>query len=233
MADWRDAIDWNAPGIVRTNGIDMAVHETGPEDSPLPPLVFCHGFPELAFSWRHQLAGLGARGFRCLAPDQRGYGRTSRPEAVEAYDMEALCADLVGLLDAKGIEKAIFVGHDWGGMVAWQMPVRHPDRVAAVIGLNTPYTKRPDMDPIALYRKRFGEDMYIVRFQEPGVIDAAFAEDAEKTIRYFMRLPDVTPEAFEARPANRRNLALQEALKRYRPEADAQQFLAPFLNGHK
>jgi pimeloyl-ACP methyl ester carboxylesterase len=226
MADWRNSIDWNQPEMIASNGIDLALYQSGPEDSTLPPLVFAHGFPELAFSWRHQLAGLGAAGFRCLAPDQRGYGRSARPQAVEAYDMENLCADLVGLLDAKGIEKAIFVGHDWGGMIAWAMPLRHPDRVAGVIGLNTPYTKRPDIDPIELYKQRFGPDMYIVRFQEPGVIDAIFDQDVKKTMQYFMRGPDISPTAFQARPAERRNLALQEALKRFKPENDTQQFLA-------
>ena len=94
------------PHFVETNGIRMAVYEAGPKDGF--PIVFCHGFPELAYSWRHQLPALGAAGFRAIAPDQRGYGATDRPEPVEDYDMEHLTGDLVGLLDHLKIEKAIF-----------------------------------------------------------------------------------------------------------------------------
>ena len=226
MTDAAGAHLMPTPKFADLPGLRMAYYETG-ADNTGPALVFCHGFPELAFSWRHQLKALGEAGFHCIAPDQRGYGLTERPEPVEAYDMEHLTGDLVALLDHLKIDRAVFVGHDWGGLVVWQMPVRHPDRTLGVIGLNTPYTKRPDMDPIALYRKRFGDEMYIVRFQEPGVIDALFAEDVEKTLRFFMRLPDTTPEAFEARPPERRNIALQTALKFYDPAKDTQQFLTP------
>ena len=101
--------------------------------------------------------GAGDAGIRVIAPDQRGYGATDRPEPVEAYDIEHLTGDLVGLLDHLKIDKAIFVGHDWGGFVVWQMPLRHIDRVAGVVGVNTPHTNRAPADPIELLRKRFGE----------------------------------------------------------------------------
>jgi pimeloyl-ACP methyl ester carboxylesterase len=138
---------------------------------------FCHGFPELAFSWRHQIAALAAAGRWVIAPDQRGYGLTPGPEAVEAYDMDHLTGDLVGLLDHLGVEKAIFAGHDWGGIVVWQMPLLHPDRVAGIIGLNTPFMPRLPMDPIEMFRHAFGEDMYIVHFQKPGVADTQLGAD--------------------------------------------------------
>ena len=93
----------------------------------------------LAFSWRHQIKALSEAGIRVIAPDQRGYGATDRPEPVEAYDIEHLTGDLVGLLDHLKIDKAIFVGHDWGGFIVWQMPLRHIDRVAGVVGINTPH----------------------------------------------------------------------------------------------
>ena len=113
------------PTMIKTNGIDMAVYEAGPKDGF--PVVLCHGFPELAYSWRHQLPALAAAGYRVLAPDQRGYGRTSRPEKIEDYDMEHLTGDLAGMLDAFGIEKAVFAGHDWGGLVVWMMPLYQPE----------------------------------------------------------------------------------------------------------
>ncbi|MBV9419927.1 MAG: alpha/beta fold hydrolase, partial [Alphaproteobacteria bacterium] len=98
-------VAWPEPHFVKTNGIDMAVYEAGPKDGI--PVVLCHGFPELAYSWRHQLPALAAAGYRAIAPDQRGYGRTSRPEAITDYDMEHLTGDLVGLLDTLGLKDAI------------------------------------------------------------------------------------------------------------------------------
>ena len=145
----------------------MGYYEAGPTTDK-PPVVLCHGWPELAFSWRHQIKALAEAGIRVIAPDQRGYGATDRPEAVEDYDLEHLTGDLVGLLDHLKIDKAIFVGHDWGGFVVWQMPLRHPIRVAGVVGVNTPHFPRAPIDPIELFRQRFGDKMYIVQFQDPG-----------------------------------------------------------------
>lgn len=171
------------------NGIRMAFYEVGPRGKGTP-IVFCHGFPELAFSWRHQLRACEAAGVWAIAPDQRGYGLTSRPEAVTDYDLEHLTGDLVGLLDHVGAQKAVFCGHDWGGLIVWMMPLMHPGRTAGVIGLNTPFMQRQPMDPIALMRMALGEDMYIVWFQKPGEADAALAKDVDKTIRFFMRRAD-------------------------------------------
>src|SRR5260221_871577 len=98
--------------------IRMAYYEVGPRGVGVP-VIFCHGFPELAFSWRHQLRAFEAAGRWAVAPDQRGYGLTTRPAAVEAYDIEALTGDLAGLLDHLRVEKAVFCGHDWGGIVVW------------------------------------------------------------------------------------------------------------------
>jgi pimeloyl-ACP methyl ester carboxylesterase len=167
--------------------IRMAYWESGPREGV--PVVLCHGWPELAFSWRHQLAALGAAGRWTIAPDQRGYGLTDAPASVEAYDMEHLTGDLVRLLDHLQVEKAIFCGHDWGGIVVWQMPLRHADRVAGVIGVNTPFMPRAPADPIAIMRRRFGEDMYIVDFQTPGRADAVLAGDVMKSMSFFMRKP--------------------------------------------
>jgi pimeloyl-ACP methyl ester carboxylesterase len=214
-----------APSFARVNGVRMAYYEAGPRVGV--PIVLCHGFPELAYSWRHQIAALAAAGRWVIAPDQRGYGLTERPEAVEAYDMEHLTGDLVGLLDHLGVEKAVFCGHDWGGIVVWQMPLMHPDRVAGIIGLNTPFIPRLPMDPIAMFRHAFGEDMYIVHFQKPGVADAQLAADVDKTLRYFMRKPSGTVADFAGRPAERRSLALQDGLAHYDPANDSNQLLAP------
>lgn len=182
------------------NGIRMGYYEAGPQ-SDVPPMVLCHGWPEIAFSWRHQIKALGDAGIRVIAPDQRGYGATSRPDRVEEYDLEHLTGDLVALLDHLGIEKAIFVGHDWGGFVVWQMAMRHPSRVAGVVGVNTPHYPRPPIDPIALFRKRFGDWMYIVQFQDPArEPDRIFASRVPELFDCFMRKP--MPKKPSAEPAS-------------------------------
>jgi pimeloyl-ACP methyl ester carboxylesterase len=175
--------------FAQTNGIRMGYYDAGPK-TDTPPVVLCHGWPEMAFSWRHQIKALSEAGIRVIAPDQRGYGATDRPEPVEAYDMEHLTGDLVGLLDHLKIDKAIFVGHDWGGFVVWQMPLRHLDRVAGVVGVNTPHWDRAPADPIELFRKRFGDSMYIVQFQDPArEPDRIFGSRVEQTFDAFMRKP--------------------------------------------
>ncbi len=203
--------DFPQPTMLRTNGIDMAVYEMGPKDGF--PVVLCHGFPELAWSWRHQLPALAAAGYRAIAPDQRGYGATSRPQKVEDYDMAHLTGDLAGLLDALGLKQAVFCGHDWGGLVVWQMPLYHRARVAGVIGVNTPFLPRPPVDPIAAMRAVYGENMYIVYFQQPGEADAILAKDVGKTFRFFMRKNTVTAEEYAKRPQSERNLELVHALQ--------------------
>jgi pimeloyl-ACP methyl ester carboxylesterase len=176
-----------------THGVRLAYYEVGPKTGV--PVIFCHGFPELAFSWRHQLAAFEAAGRWAIAPDQRGYGLTSRPGPVEDYDMAHLTGDMVGLMDHLGVEKAIFCGHDWGGIVVWQMPLLHPGRVAGVIGLNTPFMPRSPADPIEIMRRRMGEEMYIVHFQKPGEADAVLDGDVAKAMTFFLRrpLPGDTP----------------------------------------
>ncbi len=187
------------PFFVETNGIRMAVYEQGEGF----PVVFSHGFPELAYSWRYQLPALAAAGYRAIAPDQRGYGLTDRPEEVEAYDVDTLCADLVGLLDALGIEQAVFVGHDWGGGVVWRMPLLYPDRVAGVVGVNTPFGRPPGPNPpIEMLRQARGEANYVVAFQEPGVADALLAENVDNVFRLFYRKNRLTAEEFAALPAD-------------------------------
>ena len=184
--------------FANTNRIRMGYYEAGP-NTDQPPLVLCHGWPEIAFSWRHQIKALSKAGIRVIAPDQRGYGATDRPEPVEDYDIEHLTSDLIGLLDHLNIEKAIFVGHDWGGFIVWQMPLRHIDRVAGVVGINTPHTNRAWADPIEMLRARFGEQMYIVQFQDSAHgPDKIFDSRVEQTFDAFMRKPvprpDTTPD---------------------------------------
>ena len=152
-----------------------------------PLVVLCHGFPELWYSWRHQLGPLADAGFRVVAPDQRGYGETDRPPAIEDYDILHLTDDLLGLLDALGEEKAVFVGHDWGAPVVWNLALRAPDRVRAVVGLSVPFIPRSLTDPISVFESLFADTFfYMLYFQEPGVADADLGRDPRDTLRRFM-----------------------------------------------
>ncbi|HXZ89315.1 MAG TPA: alpha/beta hydrolase, partial [Candidatus Binataceae bacterium] len=121
--------------LAEINGVRLGFYEAGPA-SDKPPMVLCHGWPEIAFTWRRQIKTLSEAGIRVVAPDQRGFGASEAPQAATDYDIDCLTGDLVGLLDELDIEKAIFVGHDWGGFLAWEMPIRHPSRVAGVVSLN-------------------------------------------------------------------------------------------------
>ena len=163
------------------NGVRLRVVDAGPEDGPV--VVLAHGFPELAFSWRHQIPALATAGYRVLAPDQRGYGGSSCPDDVAAYDITELTGDLVGLIDAVGAERAAIVGHDWGATVAWSVPLFHPERVAAVAGLSVPPVPRPQTPPTHAYRRIFGDNFfYVLYFQQPGPADAEMAADPRKAM---------------------------------------------------
>lgn len=167
--------------LVDTNGVRLLLTEAGEPGAPV--VVLAHGFPELAFSWRHQIPALAAAGYHVLAPDQRGYGRSSAPAAVDAYDIHHLTADLVGLLDDVGADRAVWVGHDWGAPVVWNAALLHPERVAAVAGLSVPPTPRPREKPTAVWRRLFGENFfYILYFQQPGVADAELGADPARTL---------------------------------------------------
>jgi len=147
--------------------LTLSTHQRGAG----PAVVFCHGFPDLAYGWRHQLERVAEAGFHAIAPDQRGYGGSSAPPEVSAYGITDLTGDLVALLDALGIERAYFVGHDWGGFVAWAMPVLHPERVLGVAGVCTPYMPFPS---VARHLAAVGGDtarQYVAWFQEAGVAE--------------------------------------------------------------
>ena len=168
---------------VSVNGIDLHITEDGPESGS--PVILCHGFPELGYSWRHQMPALAEAGYHVVAPDQRGYGGSSRPEAVEDYDIVHLTDDLLGLLDHLGHERAVFVGHDWGSMVVWNLALRAPERVAGVVGMSVPFIPRGEERPPTEAMRFVFQDafFYILYFQEPGVADADLDASPERTMR--------------------------------------------------
>ncbi|WP_190107888.1 alpha/beta fold hydrolase [Streptomyces cinnamoneus] len=166
-------------GFVEVNGIRLHVAEQG--QGPL--VVLLHGFPECWYSWRHQFAPLAEAGYRVVAPDQRGYGRSEQPEAIDAYSMLHLTGDVIALVHALGEEQAVVVGHDWGAPVAWNTALLRPDVVRGVVGLSVPPIPRGPLAPLQQLRGVLGDGFYQQYFQEPGVADAELVRDPRITFR--------------------------------------------------
>jgi pimeloyl-ACP methyl ester carboxylesterase len=160
--------------------VDVALHVV--EKGEGKPVLLLHGFPELAYSWRHQIDALTDAGYRVLAPDMRGFGRSEAPPEVEAYDVVELCGDVSRLLDGIGAERAAIVGHDWGANVAWHFALMNPERTASVAGVSVPLVPRAPAPPLSIMREHLGEDFYFVWFQVPGVAEAALERDVRRTL---------------------------------------------------
>ena len=166
--------------MIAANGINIHIAEQGQG----PVVLLLHGFPELWYSWRHQLLALADAGYHAVAPDVRGYGRTDAPEAIESYTMLNLTADAVGVLDALGAERAVVVGHDWGAPIAWHCALLYPDRFSAVVALSVPYTPRSRTPPIQALKQIFADNFfYILYFQEPGIAEAELEVDVRRSVR--------------------------------------------------
>lgn len=151
---------------IDTNGIRLHVAEAGPEDGPL--VILLHGFPEFWYGWREQIPALADAGYRVLIPDQRGYNLSDKPLGIEAYRTEELAADVVGLIDACGRERAAAViGHDWGGLVAWPLALEYPERFERLGILNAPHpivADRSLRSPVQL-----AKSSYVFFFQLPRI----------------------------------------------------------------
>jgi pimeloyl-ACP methyl ester carboxylesterase len=168
---------------VETNGIKMHIAEAG--EGPL--VLMLHGFPELWYSWRHQLPALAEAGYHAVAADVRGYGESDRPHEIEAYSMKNHVADALGILDALGEETAVIVGHDWGAPMAWNSAVLHPERYRAVVALSVPFLPRSPMPPTQMFKAIFQDKFfYMLYFQEPGVAEEEFESDVRRSMLMFM-----------------------------------------------
>jgi soluble epoxide hydrolase/lipid-phosphate phosphatase len=188
---------WRA---IASNAIEIATSVV-PAAAGLPTVVLLHGFPELAYSWRHQIRALSAAGYGVLAPDLRGYGDTGPQGGLADYRMQNLALDVTGLLDAMGIARAVIVGHDFGGALAWTLARDHADRVMGVASLNTPYTRRTETDLVETMRRTRGPTHYMVQYQEPGWGEALLGQDVGATFRGLMRRPGMTLAQFAEAPA--------------------------------
>ena len=175
--------------FITTNGIKMRIATIGDEG---PLVLFAHGWPESWYSWRHQLEALGKAGYRVVAPDMRGYGETDAPQAIDAYDAVHLAADMVGVLDAMGEEKATIVGHDWGSIVAAYSVLMYPDRFSSLVLMSVPYGGRSSEAPMPAMQANNGDNFfYILYHNEPqGVAEAEYDADPRALLSRLYLSPD-------------------------------------------
>jgi len=184
--------------------IDLHVVTLGPSGAPLishgaplishgaplishgAPLILCvHGWPENWYSWRHQMTHFAALGYRVAAMDVRGYGQSSRPEAIGAYTITELAGDVAAVINQLSSDgTAILFGHDWGAPIVWNTARLHPEAVRAVAGMSVPYSPASAGDPMELWELLYAEKFFYMRyFHEPGVAEAAFGEDLALALR--------------------------------------------------
>lgn len=215
---------------IPVNGIELEVYEAG-EANRGNPIVLCHGWPELAFTWRHQIPALVEAGFHVIVPNQRGFGHSSKPDHVTDYDIINLTRDLIELLDYYEYDASIFIGHDWGANVVWSLAQLHPNRVSKIINMSLPYQELGQMPWIELMEMLFGPDNYFVHFnRKPGVADKVFDANVERFLNnlYRKNIPMGEPRpgmelinlAFDERP-------LGEAIM---SEADLHVYVSSFLD---
>jgi pimeloyl-ACP methyl ester carboxylesterase len=219
--------------IIETNGIRLHVAEQGTG----PLVILCHGFPECWYSWRHQLQALAEAGFRAVALDLRGYGRSDRPEEVEKYTVLHYVGDIVGLLDAFGVKQAVIAGHDVGAAVAWQAALLRPDRFRGVIALGPPFRPRAfggSTPPTTLMPRNENAVFYQLFLQTPEA-EAALGRDLRRTFRsqFYSLSGDMPPSAgggFAAGMVPRRGFSLTDpaSLPAWVTESDIEVYVAEF-----
>lgn len=182
--------EFPSPTMIEVNDVILEVFEAGKQNAG-NPIVLCHGWPDLAYAWRHQIEPLVDAGYHVIVPNQRGFGKSSHPAEVEAYDISHLTGDLTALLDHYGYKDAVFVGHDWGAMVVWGVALLHPKRVRKVINLSLPYQERGEVPWIEVMEQFLGDDYYFVHFnRKPGVADKILEQN---THRFFNNLYRTSP----------------------------------------
>ena len=165
-------VDFPKPEMIQCGDVELEVFQAGQGGKPI---LLAHGWPEHAYSWRYQIPALADVGYHVIVPNQRGYGRSSQPDPVEAYDCHNLTSDYNALLDQLGIDKAVFVGHDWGAILVWHHALLNPERILGVANLSVPFRPREQADPVAFWEEMLGQNFYIVHFnRQPGVAAAAF-----------------------------------------------------------
>lgn len=210
---------------ISTNGVNIHFASIGTG----PVILFLHGFPQLWYTWRHQLLALSALGYRAIAPDLRGYGDSDAPPSAKYYTSFHIVGDLVGLIDAIGVDQVFLVGHDWGATIAWHFCLLRPDRIKALVNLSVNFRPRnPKVKPIDGLRAVFGDDFYICRFQEPGEIEADFAQTGTRAlIKKFFSSRDPRPPCIP-KETGLRGIPEPSELPSWLSEEDANYYASKF-----
>ncbi|MGC2781768.1 MAG: alpha/beta hydrolase [Bradyrhizobium sp.] len=182
--------------MIKANGIDLFVREQG--EGPL--VVLCHGWPELSYSWRHQIPALAAAGYRVAAPDMRGFGQSEAPADISAYTIFDIVGDMVALVGALGERQAVIIGHDWGAPVAWHAALFRPDMFTAVVGLSVPPPFRGRARPLDMLSAGGIENFYWQYFQTPGVAEAELERDVALTMRTMLARGFSNPQSLFVAP---------------------------------
>jgi pimeloyl-ACP methyl ester carboxylesterase len=191
---------------VSTNGIFLHVTEQGEG----PAVLFCHGFPDTSYTWRRQMKAIASAGFRAIAPDMRGYGRSSAPADSTQYTPLQTTGDLIGLLDELKISSAVLVGHDWGATHAWNAALMRPDRFTAVFCLSVPYVPRGDVSVFERMRKSGHQDNFYMFEQIRPDADKIWADAA-------VTIPGILYWASGSAPADKRWSPMDPARSLHRP----------------
>ncbi|MED6171282.1 hypothetical protein PIB30_039356 [Stylosanthes scabra] len=210
---------------VEVNGINMHVAEKGQG----PVVLFLHGFPELWYSWRHQIVSLSQKGYRCVAPDLRGYGDTDAPASVDSYTCFHIVGDIVALIQSLQVEKVLLVAHDWGALMGWHLCMFRPDLVKAYVCLSVPFLPRnPTVPTVDAMRALYGDDYYICRFQEVGKVEAEMAKvGAEYVLKNILTTRKTGPPIF---PKGEYGTAFNPDMKESLPSWLTQQDLAYYVS---
>jgi pimeloyl-ACP methyl ester carboxylesterase len=177
--------DFPKAEMIDCGEVELEVYQAGKGGIPV---VLAHGWPEHAYSWRYQIPALVEQGYHVIVPNQRGYGGSGHAEEVEGYDCHHLTSDYNGLLDALNIDKAVFIGHDWGAILVWYHAMLNPERVVGVANLSVPLRPREEADPVAFWEELLGDDFYIVHFnRQPGVAATAFEANPRQFLKNMYR----------------------------------------------
>ncbi|WP_323143805.1 alpha/beta fold hydrolase [Massilia phyllosphaerae] len=222
---------------VDVNGVTLSYLEAGEGTA----ILLCHGFPETSQSWHKQIPALAAAGYLAIAPDLRGYGDSSQPLSVDEYTMFHVVGDLVALMDALSIERALVVGNDWGATIAWQIALMRPDRVSGVVSFGVPMMARSPVAPTQIFPRTKNALFYTLYFQEPGVAERELERDVRATLRKIYhaasgeagarRPGDATPNPFgmvEPEHGMLRDLPEPERLPEWLSKDDFESYAASF-----
>lgn len=216
---------------IQTNGVNLHVMQAGPEDGPL--LILLHGFPEFWLCWQHQIEPLANAGYRVWVPDMRGYNLSDKPRGVAAYNLDALAADVVGLIDHAGVEQAHLVGHDWGAAVSWWVASTYPERISKLSILNVPH-HRVMAKFLRTNREQRRKSWYIYMFQLPWLPEFRIRRDNYATLIGAIRgrrtrskeEKNLYREAWSQPGAMTSMINYYRALIRHRPKRSAQSRIA-------